>query len=257
MAKMTEFDYEVRGRKQLARNACAKKNGSKSKKCSLPSDHMTKKEWNERCGKLMSYNLKKPMKWNEFKSMPEDLRKEYLQMLFNIFGVSVNRLAKMFECHGNSIHYFIKNHCPGITALKNGEYMTDEQVSIWDKFVETGDMPEEKKTEEDPVVVEETEPETAESEAPVEEAKEEVQMPDEETISEPVKPKRARVSKAAVPKRITDKNNGNAADEKPSSKLREFSLIFEGSVDPLSIANSITAILGSGAAGRVEVRYAM
>jgi len=44
---MNDFDYEVMQRKRLARQASHKKCGSKSKKCPMSTDHMTRKQWLE------------------------------------------------------------------------------------------------------------------------------------------------------------------------------------------------------------------
>lgn len=40
---MTDFDYDVKQRRELARAAKYRKRGSKSKKCTLPSDYLTQK----------------------------------------------------------------------------------------------------------------------------------------------------------------------------------------------------------------------
>ena len=75
---MNDFDYEVMQRKRLARQAFHRKSGSKSKKCPMSTDHMTRKQWLERCGESVTYQLGKPMPWEEFKKMPVQIQKEYL-----------------------------------------------------------------------------------------------------------------------------------------------------------------------------------
>ena len=64
---MNAFDSEVRERKRLVSSARHKKNGSKSKRCSLPSDHLTERQWKARCGEIMEYKLSSPVPWAEFK----------------------------------------------------------------------------------------------------------------------------------------------------------------------------------------------
>lgn len=94
---MNDFDYEVLQRKRIATGARHKRNGSKSRKCSLPSDHLTRKEWKHMNGEVNTYNLRSPMDWMQFKDMPEDLKKEYITWLVNEFSVTQGRLAEAFS----------------------------------------------------------------------------------------------------------------------------------------------------------------
>ena len=71
---MNAFDSEVRERKRLVSSARHKKNGSKSKRCSLPSDHLTERQWKARCGEIMEYKLSSPVPWAEFKRYPRDIQ---------------------------------------------------------------------------------------------------------------------------------------------------------------------------------------
>ena len=71
---MNDFDYEVLQKKRLARQAFHKKGGSKSRKCPMSTDRMTRKQWIERCGEVVTYELGKPMGWEAFKQMPVALQ---------------------------------------------------------------------------------------------------------------------------------------------------------------------------------------
>ena len=93
---MNDFDYEVYQRKRMASGARHRVCGSKSKKCSLPSDNLTKKQWKERCGEVMSYNLSKPMNWEEFGALPIHIQKEYLLNLISKYSTSARDLSMMF-----------------------------------------------------------------------------------------------------------------------------------------------------------------
>lgn len=93
---MTDFDYEVMQKKRIARGAAHMKRGSKSKKCSLPSDHMTPAEWKRRNGPVSTYKLDAPMSWDEFRAMPEDLQCKYLNNLFELYGATAEMMAEMF-----------------------------------------------------------------------------------------------------------------------------------------------------------------
>lgn len=45
---MNDFDYEVLQKKRLARQAFHKKGESKSRKCPMSTDRMTRKQWIEK-----------------------------------------------------------------------------------------------------------------------------------------------------------------------------------------------------------------
>ena len=81
---MNAFDSEVRERKRLVSSARHKKNGSKSKRCSLPSDHLTERQWKARCGEIMEYKLSSPVPWAEFKRYPRDIQEMYIQNMVDL-----------------------------------------------------------------------------------------------------------------------------------------------------------------------------
>lgn len=100
---MNDFDYEVMQKKRIARGAAHMKRGSKSKKCSLPSDHMTPAEWKRRNGPVSTYKLDAPMGWEQFREMPFDLRKKYLNNLYDLYGASDARIGAMMFVNPQTI----------------------------------------------------------------------------------------------------------------------------------------------------------
>lgn len=217
MAKMTDFDYEVRDRKRIARMASSKKNGSKSKKCSLPSDGMTRRQWEKKNGDVKVFNMNKPMNWDEFKAMSLELQKEYINGLIEKFGLTYAALGQMFGCIPTTVRmYFERN---GINvSFKRGKKMTSEQNAEWVAFI-GGDAP---------------------------------------VNVEPV----ADAAISTSTSESAEESNENRVEEEPAKNLpkvvgtmlREFSLIFEGNIDPISIGNSIAAIVGKDTSGHIEVR---
>lgn len=133
---MNEFDYDVYLKKRIARGYHNKKNGSKSKRCSLTSDGMTQKQWKERNGAIMSYDLSAPMSWNEFKAMPLDLQREYIGSLRSKYNTTATDLAGFFECVPSTITKYCKSAL-GIT-FEPGKRMTREQKEAFREF--TGSM---------------------------------------------------------------------------------------------------------------------
>lgn len=105
------FQQTERERKRLSRGAYSKKNGSKSRMCRLPSDGMTKAEKQALNGEVMKYELSKPMNWKQFKAMPKDIQKEYLQKLTDDIGASRKDIAEMFGIKAQQLSdYLLINH---------------------------------------------------------------------------------------------------------------------------------------------------
>lgn len=144
---MTDFDYEVLQKKRLAYSARHKVNGAKSRKCSLPSDRMTRKEREKMNGEIASVNLNKPMKWEEFKNLPLTLKTAYIDGLINKFGnaIGYSSLGRMFGVSYKTVTMWFgywhlpEAKCSGrvsyenkqaFTAFCNGEF---EQIIDPDK----------------------------------------------------------------------------------------------------------------------------
>lgn len=98
---MTDEKYvlmqDVRDKKVTARSAKnARTHTGKRGRVRLPSDNLSKKELEKMNGEVKSYRLNAPMKWREFKTMPDDLKVAYIKALRAKYGVPDNEIAKMF-----------------------------------------------------------------------------------------------------------------------------------------------------------------
>ena len=96
---MNDFDYDALQKKRIAAGARHMKRGSRSKGCSLPSDHMTPAQLKRRNGPVSTYKLDAPMGWDDFKAMPADLQKKYLTNLVETYGATNEMLGDMFYVH--------------------------------------------------------------------------------------------------------------------------------------------------------------
>ena len=92
---MNDFDYDVRQKKQLVASARHRVNGSKSRRCSLPSDNLTPRQLAKLSGPCVSVKMNAPTTWKEFKPLPDNLKREYLVGLRDRYGVSQTEIAKM------------------------------------------------------------------------------------------------------------------------------------------------------------------
>lgn len=132
---MTEFDYDCYRKKNVAHSAARRKGGSKSKKCSLPSDHMTQKQWKERCGQVMSYNIGRPMAWAEFSQLPKDLKEEYMNNLIEKYNANARTMAEVFGVSVATVFRVVKTDGLNVTFLK-GKHPTGEKYEAFRKFMD-------------------------------------------------------------------------------------------------------------------------
>ena len=86
---------DIKEKKQAGRGYYHKKNGSKNKKCHLPSDSLSKKEIEKMNGECKVYNFNKPMSYSNFCAMPVDLQIKYLETLRVKFGANQTDISKM------------------------------------------------------------------------------------------------------------------------------------------------------------------
>lgn len=132
---MTEFDYDCYRKKNVAHSAARRKGGSKSKKCSLPSDRMTQKQWNERCGQIMSYSIGKPMAWAEFSKLPKDLKEEYMNNLIEKYNANARTMAEVFGVSVATVFRIVKNEDLSVTFLK-GKHPSGEKYEAFRRFMD-------------------------------------------------------------------------------------------------------------------------
>ena len=82
-------------KKKIARSSHNRKTHcGKSGRVKFPSDYLSKKELKAMNGDVKSYNLNRPMTWEKFRSMPQDLQIMYIKKLRNEFGVPDIVLSK-------------------------------------------------------------------------------------------------------------------------------------------------------------------
>lgn len=94
------FFTDARDKKNIARSARNQRTHTgKRGRVKLPSDYLTKKELNAMNGEVKSYRLNDPMTWKEFKSMPDDIKTTYIQLLRQKFNPYDASIAQMMGVH--------------------------------------------------------------------------------------------------------------------------------------------------------------
>ena len=128
---MNDFDYDVLQKKRTAAGARHMKRGSRSKRCSLPSDHLTPAQLKRRNGPVSTYKLDEPMRWDDFKAMPVDLQKKYLTNLVETYGATNEMLGDMFYVHPT--HVGAVKKALGVVS-HNPRHLSKEKKTIRDQM---------------------------------------------------------------------------------------------------------------------------
>ena len=146
---MTDFDFDVLQKKRTASGARHRKNGSKSKRCSLPSDNLTEAQKRKLNGPV--YTLKmEPMTWSELMKLPDTLRKEYLSELVKTYEASQRMMADMLGMSQSTVRNELNRL--GVRSGKSGGRgsrgdIYDRRKAAWAAFcngvVGGGSKPEE------------------------------------------------------------------------------------------------------------------
>ncbi len=90
------FISDVKEKGSVGRSARARRTHTgKGGRARLPSDNLSKKELEKMNGECKSYRLNEPMKWQEFKSLPDDIKITYIKLIRQKFNPPVTQIAKM------------------------------------------------------------------------------------------------------------------------------------------------------------------
>lgn len=133
--------------KGCSASARHKKNGSKSKRCSLPSDNMTQAQWKKRNGAVVEYRLDKPLSFEGFKQLPVDLRKKYIKTLQTEYGASLTAITHMLGVSKGTAYNFITKDL-GITFEPGAPSAENRQR--WKAFLQSVDYAEPEASDPEP-----------------------------------------------------------------------------------------------------------
>ena len=148
---MTDEKYtyiqDVKDKKITARSARNKRtHNGKGGSVKLPSDYMTQKEIKAMSGDVKVYRLNKPMKWDEFKAMPDEHKESYIKLLRQKWNAPDKHISKMMGT--NTCSFSQEMHRLGIPATrKSNEKWDTEGFYAWvggsveEKIPETATMP--------------------------------------------------------------------------------------------------------------------
>lgn len=136
------FRKDVIDKKVISRGARHKKNGSKSKKCTLPSDYLTRKEKMKMNSEVQSWNMNALYTYDEFKEMPNDIKIEYLQALTDKYYIGVTSVSSiLFNRSRNALGQYldekgIKNKVKwkSVSGIRGKRYSEEFKKAVYEAF---------------------------------------------------------------------------------------------------------------------------
>lgn len=133
---MTDFDYENMQKKITARGARHKKGGSKSRRCTMPSDYMTKAQKEALNGPFTTILLNQPMDWATFKSLSDTLKVKYVENLRTTYRANAVMLGQMFGVGSDTVGRMLKKL--GLPTGKKGgdgaSKLYEQKMAAWEAF---------------------------------------------------------------------------------------------------------------------------
>lgn len=99
------FITDVAEKKRIARGAFNKRtHNGKGGKVRFPSDYLSNKKRNEMNGEVREYRMNSPITYSEFKKYPDDLKKNYVKRLRDMFDVSDTDIAAMMGVKAKTLN---------------------------------------------------------------------------------------------------------------------------------------------------------
>lgn len=174
---MNDFDWDAKQKKDIARSA-RHMTGKRGKRgCTLPSDNLTEAQRRKLNGECRTYTLREPLTYEQFKDLPDDLKREYMLWLQETFKANDQCIAEMFGVTRQTAREQRAKLCID-SIYQPRQRMPKECVTAWEDWLRAYDPEFETEpeggeqpiicTEEDiaPVTVEELTPEPEPERAP-------------------------------------------------------------------------------------------
>ena len=127
------YESDIRGKKNIAHQAIHRKNGSKSKKCTLPHDGLSQKQWKELNGPVQTVNLNAPIAWKDFKALSSQMQETYVMNLIRKYDISQVDFAELVGISGPVVNKYFKGR--NIKFGKGKKGRSRKQEDTWIAFV--------------------------------------------------------------------------------------------------------------------------
>lgn len=126
---------DIRERKQMAIGAKHMNRRGKGP-INMGVEYKSDKEINEMHGEVKTYDLSKPISYNEFKEMPADLRGEYFKALFEKHGATSTRIMAWWKISSKTVTFLRRQYKVPSTAGKGRDKNREtESTKAWMEFM--------------------------------------------------------------------------------------------------------------------------
>lgn len=126
---MTEFDKDIREKKQIGNSARHKVVGG-GRRARFPSDGLTKKEREALNSEVRSWNTKRVMPWGTYKQMPGDLQKEYLTNMQGC-GATATCLGAAMGVNSQTVWQAGKRHGAAFPRGGGDRVLWERNLDLW------------------------------------------------------------------------------------------------------------------------------
>lgn len=132
---MTDEEYifrtECAEKKRTARGSFNRlPHAGRGGRVKMPSDYMTKKERDKMNEEVQSYNLNRPMQWKQFKQMPGDIQREYINSLMEKFDSQQTAIAEMLGVSAGTLNKLCRERL-GISFERGGAHGEGRNAAFW------------------------------------------------------------------------------------------------------------------------------
>lgn len=146
------FNQEIREKKSVGRNAKYMNRSGKGS-VRMPSDYLSRKEKKQLNGPVTSYDMGKPMTYQNFKKMPEDLQRAYLQGIIERFHPTQRIIGELWGISHDSVGIWLRKL--GVSPAGGRGKRSNFDKDAWEAWIADDIIPE-KPVIKDDAPVEET-----------------------------------------------------------------------------------------------------
>lgn len=122
------YSQDIKERKSMRTGAFHKRCGSKSKKCTMPSDYLSRKEKRKMNGNVVSINLGKPItNFGEFKTYSISMQQLYLQNLVDKYGARKTDIIEMLGTTYTTFQKYIDSQKLDVKFANSKKHLPDDR----------------------------------------------------------------------------------------------------------------------------------
>jgi len=134
---MNDFDFDCAQKKRIARGAFNRKGTTNRKGCRLPHENLTKKELEKLNGEVFTLSITRPITWEQFKKLPNNLQEEYLDTQIKRFGVGLTTIGRdLFGLKGSDsmLANYVRDHDLDIVSAPPGR-QPKAALDSWKRWI--------------------------------------------------------------------------------------------------------------------------